>query len=193
MAEAQFKRIQDEMSEKIILTAQRLATEDGAEKLTVRKILRELSITGRVFYNRFHDVDEVLAIAYKNMAKKIRESISIEPDPSRDFFDHVTEIVARTLRFSYENKKCFSRYIFESDSSSEENCTWWKERIMRLIAYGRENGLLRDVDPDITSYAIWCFIRGYNADALDRGLPMEKAISDFKYSFRILLEGMRAK
>jgi len=42
------------------------------------------------------------------------------------------------------------------------------------------------------AYAVWCFIRGYNADALDRGLPMEKAISDFKYSFRILLEGMRA-
>ena len=63
---------------------------------------------------------------------------------------------------------------------------------MDLIAYGRNKGHLRDVNPDIMSYAIWCFIRGYNADALDRKLPMEKAISDFKYSFRILLEGMRA-
>ena len=186
------KRIRDEMSQTIIETAQRLATEGGAEKLTVRKILQALSITGRVFCNRFHDVDEVLAIAYQNTAKKIRESICIELDPEKDFFEQVTDIVAGTLRLSYENKKSFSRYIFESDSSSEENYKWWKERIMRLIAYGKENGHLRDVDPDITSYAVWCFIRGYNADALDRGIPMEKAISDFNYSIRILLEGMRA-
>ena len=192
MTKANDKRIRDEMSEKIIETAERLATENGAERLTVRKILVALSITGRVFYNRFHDVDEVLSIAYRNTAKKIRDGISISLDPKKDFFDQVTDIVAGTLRLSYENKKSFSRYVFESDSSSEENYTWWKERIMDLIAYGRKNGHLRDVDPDITSYAVWCFIRGYNADALDRGLPMEKAISDFKYSFRILLEGMRA-
>ncbi len=187
------KRIQDEMSEKIIATVQRLAMECGTEKLTVRKILNELSITGRVFYNRFHDAQEVLAIAYQNTTAKIRESIEIELKPDLDFFDQVTEIVAGTLRLSYENKKSFSRYVFECDSASEENFCWWKEKILSLIRFGKQIGALRDVDAETVSYAIWCFIRGYNADALDRGLPKEKAIADFKYSFRLLLEGMREK
>jgi hydroxymethylpyrimidine/phosphomethylpyrimidine kinase len=93
LAKTKDKRIQDEMSEKIIETAQRLATENGAERLTVRKILTALSITGRVFYNRFHDVDEVLSIAYRNTAKKIREGISVTLDPNKDLFDQVTDIV----------------------------------------------------------------------------------------------------
>ncbi len=181
------------MSKKIVATAKRLATESGAENLTVRKILGALSITGRVFYNRFADVSEVLMIAYRETAGAMRESACLTLDPEGDFFEQVTEIVASTLRLSYENKKSFSRYVFECDSASDENFLWWKEKILALIRVGKQIGALRDVDADIMSYAVWCFIRGYNADALDRGLPPEKAISDFKYSFRILLEGMRAK
>ena len=41
------------------------------------------------------------------------------------------------------------------------------------------------------SYAIWCFIRGYNADALGRKLPRETAVRNFRYSFGVLLDGMR--
>ena len=180
------------MSEKIIASAHRLAMEGGAENLTVRRILCDLDITGRVFYNRFEDVSEVLAIAYQNTAKKIRESLQPQFDPNKDFFDQIIEIGANTLRLSYENKKNFSRYIFESDSASNENYVWWKTRIEEILTLGKENGHFANVDSDVMSYAIWCFIRGYNADALDRGIPMEKAISDFKYSFRILLMGMRA-
>ena len=42
------------------------------------------------------------------------------------------------------------------------------------------------------SYAIWCFCRGYNADAVGRHLPMDLAVQNFRYSFSILLDGMRA-
>ena len=53
--------------------------------------------------------------------------------------------------------------------------------------------VLRDVDTEIMSYAIWCFIRGYNADALGRKLPLETAVRNFRYSFGVLLDGMRAE
>ena len=41
------------------------------------------------------------------------------------------------------------------------------------------------------SYSIWCFIRGFNADALGRKLPVAQAAAAFKYSFGILLDGLR--
>ena len=182
----------DEMSEQIIEAAEKMATVSGASNVTVRKILQVLGITNRVFYNRFHNVDEVLNIVYENTVVKIRASICETFDPNGDFFAQVIEIVANTLRLSYENKMQFNQYVFENDSVSHRNYEWWKSEIVKLIEFGKANRYLKDVDTDIMSYSVWCFIRGYNADALGRGIPLEKAVSDFKYSFGVLLDGMKA-
>ena len=184
--------ISDEMSEKIIDTAKKIATVSGTDNITVRKILTELGITNRVFYNRFHNIEEVLEIAYEDTVIKIRESICQSLDPEKDFFEQVLEIVTNTLVMSYENKMNFNQYIFENDSLSDDNYNWWKAEIKKIIEYAKGNGYIKNVDSDIMSYSIWCFIRGYNADAVGRGLPKDEAINCFKYSFRLLLEGMRA-
>ena len=192
MSNTQRTLIRDEMSQRIVNTAEDIVTENGAHTVTVRKILQTLGITNRVFYNRFHNIDEVLAMVYKSMIPKIRESISTKIDESKDFFEQVTEVVVNTLLLSYDTKMQFNAYVFENDSLSHRNYDWWKTEITKLIEFGKTNGHLRDVDTDVMSYAIWCFIRGYNADALARGIPRDRAVEDFKYSFRVLLEGMRA-
>ena len=184
--------ISDETSLKIIEVAERIATAEGTDNITVRKILQAMSITNRVFYNRFHNIDEVLNIVYENAVKKIRTSISAGFDPDGDFFEQIIDIVAHTLILSYETKMNFNAYIFENDSVSSINYEWWKTEIKRLIELGKSKGLLRDVDSDIMSYSVWCFIRGYNADAIGRKLPKDEAVKNFKYSFGILLDGMRA-
>ena len=184
--------ISDEMSLRIIAAAEKEAISCGAEKITVRTVLRALGITNRVFYNRCHNIDEVLTIVYENMVLKIRDSIASKFDPEGDFFGQVIDIVANTLVMSYEVKMNFNQYIFETDSVSMHNYEWWKAEIKKLIEFGKSRGYIRDVDTEIMSYAIWCFIRGYNADALGRKLPKEEAVSNFRYSFGILLDGMKA-
>ncbi|MBQ8140999.1 MAG: TetR/AcrR family transcriptional regulator [Clostridia bacterium] len=182
----------DDMSQKIIDTAEKIATSSGTDDITVRKILQELGITNRVFYNRFHNIEEVLGIVYENTILKIRESIYQKLDPNKDFFEQVIEIVANTLVMSYENKMNFNQYVFENDSVSHRNYEWWKAEIRKIIDYAKENGYIKNVDSEVMSYSIWCFIRGYNADAVGRRLPRDEAVSNFKYSFGILLDGMRA-
>lgn len=182
----------DEMTQKIIQTAERLAIEDGTENLNVRKILKTLDITNRVFYNRFHNIGEVLDIIYEKTVLKIRESMAIVFDRDRDFFEQVTEIVANTLIMSYDNKMNFNYYVFENDSTSRSNFEWWQNEIIKLIEYAKKEKLLKDVDSYAVSYAIWCFCRGYNADAVGRKLPKEEAVKNFKYSFGFLLDGLRA-
>ena len=49
--------IWDEVSEEILSCAERLARQKHTQKLTVRDVLREMDITNRVFYNRFHNID----------------------------------------------------------------------------------------------------------------------------------------
>ncbi len=192
MYETTQELIVDEMSQAIIDTAQQLAIQSGADNVNVRAVLRVLGITNRVFYNRFHNIDEVLQIVYANTVLKIRESITAKFDPEGDFFTQVIDMVANTLVMSYENKMNFYQYVFENDSVSCDNYAWWKTEITRLIEFGKAHGhIIPSIDTDAMSYAVWCFIRGYNADALGRKLPQEKAVANFRYCFGILLDGMR--
>lgn len=191
MKEKEQVLIQDEMSDRIIDTARQIAITQGTENINVRRILQTLGITNRVFYNRFHNIDEVLKIVYLDTVLKMRESIAEDFDPEGDFFQQVTDIVAKTLVMSYDVKMNLNYYIFENDSISCQNYEWWKSEIARLIEFGKAKGVLKDVETEKMSYAVWCFIRGYNADALGRKLPKEQAVEDFKYSFGILLDGMK--
>ena len=179
------------MSERIIETAERIVQQSGANALNVRKILSELGITNRVFYNRFHNIDEVLAIVYKNTVLKIRKSISNGLDSGKDFFEHVMDVVVNTLVMSYESKMQFNQYVFENDSMTQSNYEWWQGEIKKLIQYAKERNYIKDVDPHMLSYSIWCFCRGFNADAVARNLPKEEAIKNFQYGFGFLLDGLK--
>ncbi len=184
--------IHDEMSGRIIEEATRLALREGAGEVSVRKIIRALGVTNRVFYNRFHNVEEVLSLVYQDMTVQMRQSILDHFDPEGDFFGQITEIAAETLRLSYRLKLGMNQYVFTQDSVSPENYLWWRERIREFIELGKKKGLARpNLDCGAMSYAIWCFIRGYNTDALARGIPEEEAVDGFRYSFGVLLDGMK--
>ena len=186
--------ISDEMSDKIIEAARCIATEEGAEALTVRKILVRLNITNRVFYNRFKNINEVLDIVYKKTVLKIRESImsDFRADTCEEFFDHVNEVLTNLLILSYEAKKQLNQYVFLNDSISPINFEWWYSEVKKLIEYAKERGFFKpELDSDVLSYSIWCFCRGYNADAVGRNLPREEAVRNFRYSFAFLLEGLK--
>jgi len=185
--------IRDAMSETIITTVENMVMENGAHGITVRKVLMRLGISNRVFYNRFRNIEEVLEIVYKNTIIKIRESLTTTLDSEKDFFENVMDIVIRTLLVSYDTKMQFNQYIFENDSHSKSNYTWWMSEIKKLIDYAKEKHYIKDVDSDVMSYAIWCFCRGYNADAVARNLPRDEAVRRFRYSFAFLLEGMKVK
>ena len=182
--------IVDEMTGIIIDTVENMVIEQGAAAINVKKVLLKLDITNRVFYNRFHNIEEVLAIVYKNTVIKMRGCIA-DFDESRDFYSQAINFVASTLEMSYETKMKFNQYVFESDSVSNANYEWWMSEIKKLINFAVKNGLMKNVDPDKVSYAIWCFCRGFNADAVARGLPRDQAVESFKYSFGIFLDGLR--
>lgn len=185
--------IVDEMSDQIIAVAERMAMTNGAHTVNVRKILLELGITNRVFYNRFRNIGEVLGIVYQRVSEQIRTSATWESNSEEEFFEHVTDMVANTLISSYDLKKQFNQYIFENDSRSKSNYEWWMTSIRKMLNYAKEKGYVRaDIDVDIMSYSLWCFWRGYNADAVGRGIPKDEAVRNCKYSFGIILDGIRA-
>lgn len=193
MAVSQNGLIVDEMSDRIIAVAERMAMTNGAHTVNVRKILLELGITNRVFYNRFRNIEDVLGIVYQRVSEQIRANASWESNSQEEFFERVTDMVTNTLIRSYDLKKQFNHYMFENDSRSQNNYEWWKSAIEQMLTYAKKKKYIRaDADVDVLSYSLWCFWRGYNADAVSRGIPKEEAIKGCKYSFGILIDGLRA-
>ena len=191
MSEEKNELIHDEMSKLIIRTVEEMVTQNGAAGINVRKVLQKLNISNRVFYNRFHNIDEVLAAVYKSTIMKVREGTTSSFDPEKDFFEQVTDMVTNSLIASYDAKMRFNQYVFENDSRNSGNYEWWVDEIKKLISYAVSRELIKEVDADILSYSIWCFCRGFNADAVARNLPRDEAVRRFRYSFSFLLEGLK--
>lgn len=181
----------DEMSEKIIDAAACIAASEGVHNINVRRILNYLGITNRVFYNRFHNIDEVLNIITEKSVLKVRNSLMFHFDEDKDFFEQIMDEVEKTLIISYETRMNFAHYVFESDSVTGSNYRWWTEEIKKILNYAIDKGYIIDVDTEMTSYAIWCFIRGFNTDAIGRKLSLEEALKRYRYGFKFILNGLK--
>jgi len=181
----------DAVTEDIINITERLAMENGAAAVTVRRVLKEMNVTNRVFYNRFHNIGEVLEIIYRRTVLKMRESLVSEYDVTTNFFEYVLDVCDRVLIMTYDLKKEFSEYTFEMDSSTDANRNWWLDKIKEIIAIGKETNQMKDVDSDKLSYTVWCFIRGFCTDAIKRKIDKEEASEAFRFGFGCLLEGLR--
>ena len=186
------KLICDEMSVKIIDTVRDIIVSEGIHQLNVRKVLQKMEITNRVFYNRFHNIDEVLDILSEESVYKVRQSIISSFDKNRDYFEQIREIIDKTLIYSYDTRANFAHYVFENDSKSSSNYDWWMSEIKKILKYGVDKGYIKNIDLDMTGYAIWCFIRGFNTDAVARNLPLEEAIKTYRYGFDFILKGIKA-
>lgn len=188
--ESEKKIITDEMSVKIVDTAEKIIIDLGIEFLNVSKILKELSITNRVFYNRFNNIQDVLNEVYNRVVAQKRELISIEYQEGQDFFEYVTSIATNFVTLAYDVKDKFNFFIFGSDAFTRQNYEWYLNRIKQLINLGRRKNLLKDFDDDAMSYYIWCSCRGFNTDIVMR-MTKEEAVEIFKKSFKFLLEGIK--
>ncbi len=186
------ERIRDDISDQIVEIVARIAAEEGAHKVTVKKIITELGVTNRVFYNRFANIDEVLRIVYRNAVVSMRENIKPEFHDRASFEQFCIDTAVDVLMQTYDVKMQFRRYVFEHDSLTEENRVWWYEKIRKYYYYALEQGFAKQVDADALCYAIWCFCRGYYADAVSRQLSREEAVRYFTFGFTCLLNGVVA-
>ena len=184
--------IQDSISDDIIEIAEKLVKRDGARNVTVRKILTQMGVTNRVFYNRFHNLNEVLEIVYRRAVLKMRESIKSEYDIRTDFYSYVMDVAVKVLVNTYDVKKEFSQYMFEFDSASDSNIKWWTEQVIKMINIAKKSGQIKEsVDSQMLSYTVWAFFRGYNADAVNRKLSKEDAVKYFKFGLNCLIDGVK--
>ena len=125
--------IYDEISENIVFVAGELAREQGARNVTVKKVIDKIGVSNRVFYNRFHNINDVLELVHDAAVLKMRESLNSDIDINEDFFGYVEDITVKTLINTYDVKQQFSQYMFEYDSKTETNHRWWTDKVKEII------------------------------------------------------------
>ena len=186
------KLIKDEISENIIDITKRLAEEEGAHNVTVRQILKELNVTNRVFYNRFHNVEEVLEFIYRRAVVNMRKSFNSKIDSKTDVYDYCLNVATSVISNTYEIKTTFNQYMLEHEELTQENYSWWRNEITKIFNYALEKKMVKNnIDTEMLSYSIWCFCRGFSADALSRHVPKDEAIKYFRFAFGCFLNGLR--
>lgn len=185
--------IHDEISSQIIETVRQVINERHSGIITVRDILKEMNITNRVFYNRFHNMEEVMEVIHEEEIGKVREAIFTTFNEGDDFEAYVENVALKTLLLSNERQYYMSQYIFLVDSADNRNYEWWSNAIAKIVAKGKELCYFKaDLDVEAFGYGCWCFIRGFNADAVARNLSREETIRIFNYCFHLVLIGARA-
>lgn len=184
-------KIEDEISDEIIRRATDIASGCGVGSLSVKRIITELGITNRVFYNRFKNINEVLQCIYKNVVASMRQSITVEYSPDKDYYEFLTDIAVSILKKTYTNKLHFSQYMFDYDSMNSENRNWWLGRMKTILQYGMDNGYLKKTDLHLLSNALWCFCHGYNASSVGNSLSLDEVVSSFKLGFESMIEGLK--
>ena len=186
--------ISDVMSEQIIAKTTQLVKEYGTQGVSVSKILKELDISNRVFYNRFHNIDEVLQTVYINSVIQMRKNIQKDIPSDTDFFEYATNLAIECLTDTYELLKQFSHYTFEHYALSEQNRAWWTENIKKLFEYAMEKNIIRkDIDYEALSYFVWCVCRGLNTDAVTRNFSRDEAIKYLKAGFNCFMDGLKIR
>lgn len=183
-------KIQDEISTKIIDTVTKMVYDGGAKNINVQMVLKKLKITNRVFYNRFKNIDEVLLSVSQNLVHKMRQCMLRPYNEKENYHKYLVSLATDVLVKTYEIKKDFSDYMFNNDIINESNKLWWIEHMLPPLEYGVKKGFLKPMDIREMAYAIWCFCRGFNVDAIKSRLELKKALKTFTMAFTFLIDGM---
>lgn len=190
MAYSRGIRLEDETSKTIIATAAQIARREGMEELTVKRVLTELKVSNRVFYNRFRNIDDVIQVLYEDLVQEIRSSLERVQQPAQSYPDYLLELAVAAVEKIYQNTLHFKQYLFSYQVANDTNRDWWLKNIQQLLRRGMEQGELKVNDPVKMSYGVWCFCLGFHRDAVGDELTEQEAMDAFREAFSCLIQGM---
>ena len=147
MAYSRGIRLEDETSKTIIATAAQIARREGMEELTVKRVLTELKVSNRVFYNRFRNIDDVIQVLYEDLVQEIRSSLERVQQPAQSYPDYLLELAVAAVEKIYQNTLHFKQYLFSYQVANDTNRDWWLKKIQQLLRRGMEQGELKVNDP----------------------------------------------
>lgn len=193
MAYSRGIQIEDETTKEIIHTAKKIAQKEGLEQLSVKRILAEMKVSNRVFYNRFRNIEDVIELLYEQAVNSLREIIDLSLlEKDELYYETLENLAVNVVRCLYQNNIHFRARLLSYETSKDNNRNWWIEQIQTILCDGVTRGLLKPMDELGTARGIWCLCLGFHKEALGKSVPEQEAIASFRTFFTIFIEGMKA-
>ncbi|MBE7042550.1 MAG: TetR/AcrR family transcriptional regulator [Ruminococcaceae bacterium] len=185
-------QIEDETTVTIIRVAKEIAQKEGIEQLSVKRILTEMKVSNRVFYNRFRNIEDVIELLYEQAVNSFRGIIDLSLlEQSENYYETLENLAVNVVRCLYQNNIHFRARLLTYEASKDNNRNWWITQIQDILRNGVERGLLRPMDELAVARGIWCFCLGFHKEALGNSVSEQDAISSFRASFSIFISGMK--
>ncbi|MCC5952103.1 MAG: TetR/AcrR family transcriptional regulator [Acidimicrobiia bacterium] len=173
--------VRDPLTREAVLAATRtLIIADGLDKLSLRRVARELGVTAPALYAYMADKRDLLRAVAESAFDELVEQFEVVDDP--DPLERIAAYSRIYIRYALANPELFrTMFIFPpelalSSPTGEElpAATRAFDRPREAVEAAIAAGLLRDVDPLIASLTLWTATHGA-ADVLLMGFGFDEA------------------
>lgn len=187
MAFSKGKRIEDEMSKRIISLAVNIGCKEGADALTVTRLCRELNCDRRVIYNRFRDIDEIIMMVGKRCNEELIKKAETAVKEDASYYDNFMAKIATAFAYIYEHNAHFQYYttLYTTDESGIKNELL--QGLERMIEEGKAQGAVNaKTDSRQAAECLWILTTGIS--------KMLANNTDYKYqdAFDTMTYGVRS-
>lgn len=187
MAFSKGKRIEDEMSKRIIDLATNIGCKEGAEALTVTRLCRELNCDRRVIYNRFRNIEEVNLLVARRCNEELLAKARAVINPQMSYEENFLAFMKTAFTYIYEKNVHFQRYtaLYQMTENGVKNEVL--QALADLVEKGKAAGdVSADTNSIETAENIWHIFTGTS------GMLAMNANYKYQKGLDTMLAGVRA-
>jgi len=193
MAFSKGKRIEDEMSKRILALAENIGCKEGADALTVTRLCRELSCDRRVIYNRFRDINEINLMVAERCNEELIKKTETAVRGDASYYDNFLSRISAAFTYIYEHNTNFQYYttLYSMSKKGAENGLI--REFERIIEDGKAQGeVSAAADSKKAAQNLWIIVTGIGRMlAANADYPYQEAFDTMLYGVRAVLEYMK--
>ncbi len=195
MAFSKGKRIEDEMSKRIVDLAVNIGCKEGVGALTVTRLCRELNCDRRVIYNRFRDIDEINMLIAKRCNEELIQKAQEQAPQNVSFYECFMAKIMTVFTYIYEKNASFQYYtaLYEMSPNGVRNelLQDWE----RIVEEGKALGTVNaETDSRRAAETLWIIVTSIAGMlAANTGYPYQEARDSMLYGVRAVFETMKIR
>lgn len=196
MARDEQKQRSGKVRQAILETALGMGIREGFEAVSVRKIIQEMNYSTGVLYHHFKDKQEIIDAIEEQETAWLHGEIRGLLDESRDFLWNMQRVFGRILRLAWEEAEKYNLIVLHKYSRHQgTGQPEWIGYIAARLEKGMQKGLIRQMNPARTAFALWSSFLGFNLMISRRPGSMSFAEAEelFTVQMDMVLKGILAR
>ena len=186
---------------KIIHAASEILSEEGYEKLSIRRIARSIEYSPGIIYHYFKDKGEIVALVVEEGYGKILKGINEVSIDAENPEKTIEKALRNYIQLMLEQPQLFRAVLLNDIEAIQEKVNMLEEGVSKermtiqglckLVKLGIEKGKFRNMDVELTAQIIWTSTYGLLSRLiLEKNIPQQQKERLINHHFDILINGL---